>query len=164
MAVTGLAPAPVPSLRVSDAERDRVATFLRERCGEGRLDLDELGERLERVYGARTAPELAPLVADLPGGRSVLPGASPSRRPRRGSHMTRAAWTVVLVLLVAGLAHAAATAPLELGIAVALLAVIAVLLVELLLASLPTLVVGGVIWLVVRAVRRRPGLGLVPPP
>jgi hypothetical protein len=66
-------------------------------------------------------------------------------------------------MLVAGLAQAAATAPLELGLSLALLAVVAVLLVELLLASLPALVLGGLVWLAVRAVRGRVGLGLAPP-
>ena len=153
---------PASALRISDAERERVATFLRESCGEGRLDPDELGERIDRAFGARTGADLAPLVADLPGGRFALPGARPPRERRR-SLVARMAWAAALVVLVAGLAQAAATAPLELGLSLALLAVVAVLLVELLLASLPALVLGGLVWLAVRAVRGRVGLGLAPP-
>jgi hypothetical protein len=35
-----------PSIRASDSDRERVADLLRRHCGEGRLTLDELGERL----------------------------------------------------------------------------------------------------------------------
>lgn len=53
-------------VRVSDAERQQVADLLRDAAAEGRLELDELEERLEAVYGARVAADLVPLVADLP--------------------------------------------------------------------------------------------------
>lgn len=58
-------------MRVSDAERDRVAEVLREAVAEGRLGLDELDERLTGVYAARTYADFAPLVVDLPGGSAV---------------------------------------------------------------------------------------------
>ena len=35
-------------MRISDADRQRVADVLRDAAGEGRIDLDELEERLER--------------------------------------------------------------------------------------------------------------------
>ena len=53
-------------LRASDADRDRVAERLRSAAGEGRLSSDELEERLEAAFAARTDAELAPLTADLP--------------------------------------------------------------------------------------------------
>src|SRR3954451_25128937 len=65
-----------PGLRASDAERERVAEALRRHHLDGRLDTEELQERLERAYAARTTGELAPLLAHLPGGRE------PVRRPR----------------------------------------------------------------------------------
>lgn len=37
-------------LRASDAEREQVATLLRENFTDGRLTLEELQERLERAY------------------------------------------------------------------------------------------------------------------
>jgi hypothetical protein len=40
-------------------------------AGDGRIDLDELDERLERTFAARTYGELAALVADLPGANAV---------------------------------------------------------------------------------------------
>ncbi|PVG81640.1 hypothetical protein DDE18_16720 [Nocardioides gansuensis] len=57
-------------LRISDADRHKVAEILREAAGEGRLDLDELDERLEATFAARTYADLVPITADLP----VRPG------------------------------------------------------------------------------------------
>jgi hypothetical protein len=66
-------------LRCSDAERDLVAEALRLAAGDGRLTLDELDERLEATYAARTYRDLEPVVADLPGAR--LPGPRPGDLP-----------------------------------------------------------------------------------
>ncbi|WP_107771265.1 DUF1707 SHOCT-like domain-containing protein [Nocardioides sediminis] len=52
-------------MRISDADRHRVAEVLREAAGEGRLDLDELDERLELTWGAKTYADLVPITADL---------------------------------------------------------------------------------------------------
>jgi uncharacterized protein DUF1707 len=67
-------------LRASDADRDRVAAQLREHAGMGRLSVDELGERLDVVFAARTLGELEPPLADLPRAqrdrhRSPIAGA-----------------------------------------------------------------------------------------
>ncbi len=62
------------TLRIGDAERDRVAEALHTAVAEGRLTPDELGVRLAALWSARTAGELAPLLADLPVGPDVLPG------------------------------------------------------------------------------------------
>ncbi len=62
------APSPDPrDLRCSDADREKVAEALRSATADGRIDLDEMHERLERTYAARTYRDLEPLVADLPG-------------------------------------------------------------------------------------------------
>jgi hypothetical protein len=55
------------TLRASDADRERIAERLRHATGEGRLSADELEERLEAVFAARTYGELDAVVADLPG-------------------------------------------------------------------------------------------------
>ncbi|MEZ5098041.1 MAG: DUF1707 domain-containing protein [Nocardioides sp.] len=62
-------------MRVSDADRHRVAELLREAAGEGRLDLDELDERLEAAYAAKTYGDLVPITSDLPlrHGESPVP-------------------------------------------------------------------------------------------
>jgi class 3 adenylate cyclase len=54
------------SLRVSDADRERVVESLREHYGAGRLSDEELSERVEAVYDVRTMSELQALTADLP--------------------------------------------------------------------------------------------------
>jgi hypothetical protein len=53
-------------LRASDTDRERVADALREAAGQGRIDMDELEERLEAVYAAKTYGELLPITRDLP--------------------------------------------------------------------------------------------------
>jgi hypothetical protein len=52
-------------LRASDAERERTADQLRHAAGEGRLTLEELEERLNAAYAARTRGELEQLVGDV---------------------------------------------------------------------------------------------------
>jgi hypothetical protein len=54
------------NLRAADSDRERTAERLRTSHAEGRLDLTEFQERLERCYGARTLGELTELVGDLP--------------------------------------------------------------------------------------------------
>jgi hypothetical protein len=63
-------------MRVSDAERHVVAELLRTAAGEGRLDLDELDERLEATYAAKTYADLVPITADLPKEGTVQPVAA----------------------------------------------------------------------------------------
>lgn len=53
-------------MRISDAERDNVASILRHAAGEGRLDLEELDERRNAVYAAKTYGDLEPIIRDLP--------------------------------------------------------------------------------------------------
>ncbi|MFE0687475.1 DUF1707 domain-containing protein [Streptomyces xiamenensis] len=65
-------------LRASHADRDIVVERLREAAGEGRLDLDELEERLERALTARTYGELAALTTDLPGPAAPTPATAPA--------------------------------------------------------------------------------------
>jgi Domain of unknown function (DUF1707) len=63
------------NIRVSDADRDAVAAQLREHYAQGRLTMDELNERLDRVFASRTNLELAAVTSDLPytSPRGVLP-------------------------------------------------------------------------------------------
>ena len=59
------------SMRASDADRDRAAEVLREAAAEGRLSMEELNERLDVVYAAKTYAELAPATVDLPSPGQV---------------------------------------------------------------------------------------------
>lgn len=60
-------------LRVSHADRDRVVELLRDAAADGRLDTDELEERVERALHARTFADLEPLTEDLPVAPPVPP-------------------------------------------------------------------------------------------
>jgi hypothetical protein len=53
-------------MRASDADRDRVAETLREHCAQGRITMDELQERLDATYEARTIGQLEEVTSDLP--------------------------------------------------------------------------------------------------
>ncbi|MER7582404.1 DUF1707 domain-containing protein [Kitasatospora sp. NPDC097691] len=69
-------------LRVSHADRDRMVEILRDAAADGRLDAEELEERVERALTARTFADLAPLTEDLPVAPPVpptLPTAPPAR-------------------------------------------------------------------------------------
>jgi Domain of unknown function (DUF1707) len=59
-------------LRVGDRERDATADALREHAAAGRLDPEELEQRLEAAYAARTQADLDRLTYDLPA-REALP-------------------------------------------------------------------------------------------
>lgn len=65
-------------LRISDADRHKVADVLRDAAAEGRIDLEELDERLEATYAAKVYADLVPITLDLPG-------ASPSALPAPGA-------------------------------------------------------------------------------
>jgi Domain of unknown function (DUF1707)/Domain of unknown function (DUF4190) len=73
-------------LRASDADREKCADRLRTASLEGRLDSDELEERLEAAYGARWCSELDHLVLDItppppaPAGPPVFVRADRRRR------------------------------------------------------------------------------------
>jgi Domain of unknown function (DUF1707)/2TM domain len=81
-------------LLASDADRERTAERLRTAAGEGRLAPEELEERLERAFAARTEGELEPLTADLP-----RPRGPEQRRGRR--HPDFGAYVGVSIMLVA---------------------------------------------------------------
>lgn len=67
--------------RVSDAERERVVRDLTRHCGDGRLTLDELEERVAEVYAASTVADVQHALRELP--RSPVPAVKPSGPPVR---------------------------------------------------------------------------------
>ena len=83
-------------MRISDADRQRVADVLRDAAGEGRIDLEELDERLELTWEAKTYGELVPITLDLQApGPVTPPSAAPVRRtpsavPAVGHHSSTA--------------------------------------------------------------------------
>jgi hypothetical protein len=68
-------------IRVSDADRDRIATRLREHFAEGRLTSDELDERISATLSAKTFGDLRRVMTDLPEPAPVAPGVD--QRPWR---------------------------------------------------------------------------------
>jgi len=80
-------PADPHAYRISDADREGVAERLRHAAGEGRISIDELGQRLEETYAATTYGELVPITADLPE-RSEQPVQRPV--PSSGAKAVRA--------------------------------------------------------------------------
>jgi Domain of unknown function (DUF1707) len=84
--------------RAADADRDATVDAVRDHAAAGRLESDELDERLETALRARTLGELRPLVADLPGASPSL-GPRPAHRersPARGMIYANAWWAVPL--------------------------------------------------------------------
>ncbi|WP_242902982.1 DUF1707 SHOCT-like domain-containing protein [Actinomadura terrae] len=102
--------APNPDLRASDADRDRVAANLREHCAVGRITVEEMNERLDLVYEARTLGQLQAVTHDLPeedlhqlpvpaaqgnSTASVAPRPSGGDLYRRGGRAMWGTWAVV---------------------------------------------------------------------
>ncbi|MFC4785984.1 DUF1707 SHOCT-like domain-containing protein [Nocardioides sp. MAHUQ-72] len=115
-------------LRLSDAERELAATELGEHYVSGRLTPEEHGERLDRIWAARTRGELLPVFADLPSryaARPVVPTPGPrGPTPWSGGHASR--W------------HRGVPAP--------VFVVLAILLVITVVTHLPVIVIGLLAW------------------
>ncbi len=87
------------SMRASSVDRDRVIEVLQRSFAEGRLDRDELDERLGQALISRFFADLMTLVADLPPGPSEMLG--PSAQPQRWSrHRIAVAAHLLVALLV----------------------------------------------------------------
>lgn len=68
---------PHPQLRVTDADRDQVVEHVKAAFAAGRLDKDEMDERLHLAMTARTHADLMPIMTDLYGPRPVNVPSSP---------------------------------------------------------------------------------------
>jgi hypothetical protein len=155
------------TMRTSDAERQRVAEFLRDACGEGRISPEELEQRLEQLFSGTTVADLAVLVRDLPGGGAVLPrldrrgmprhvavasASVPTRRRRTNSP----AVPLGFALLIGGLAWLAfAALPPLLGIVFAAVVLSIAITVGIFAVALAPvgLALFGIAWLVHRVFR-----------
>ncbi len=72
-----------PQVRASDADRESVAEILRTQHAEGRLDSEEMQERIDRCYQAKTIGDLDQLLSDLPRPSVAGKGRPGFRFPRR---------------------------------------------------------------------------------
>ena len=82
------------NIRVSDADRERVAARLREHFAAGRLTSEELEERITATLNAKTLGDLRQVMTDLPGEAPLsapMPpqGVPPSWAGRRGRSSVR---------------------------------------------------------------------------
>ncbi|MFE1762638.1 DUF1707 SHOCT-like domain-containing protein [Streptomyces angustmyceticus] len=74
-----------PAVLASDAERENMVEQLREATAEGRLTLEELAERSEAAYLARTRAELLSVGEDLPHVTPPAPAGKPGQRAFRAT-------------------------------------------------------------------------------
>ena len=63
------------NVRVGDADREAIAAQLREHYADGRLTLDELNERLDQTFAAKTKADLNVVMRDLPHVARPFTGA-----------------------------------------------------------------------------------------
>lgn len=89
-----------PELRISDADRERAIQLLNDAVAEGRLTLAEFEERNDAVLRARTASEVAPHLADLPGASAVTGPEYGEVRATMSSVQRQGRWVVPRRLLV----------------------------------------------------------------
>jgi Domain of unknown function (DUF1707) len=54
------------NVRIGDADREAITAQLREHYADGRLTLDELNERLDQTFAAKTRADLDVVLRDLP--------------------------------------------------------------------------------------------------
>jgi hypothetical protein len=78
------------NVRVGDADRDATAAQLREHYADGRLTLDELNERLDQTFAAKTKADLNTVMRDLP--HPAQPGTGWQPPAWQGPMATRSAW------------------------------------------------------------------------
>jgi hypothetical protein len=87
-----------PSVRASDADREQAAEALGRYHTEGRLDSEELHERIDKAYAAKTLGDLDGLVSDMPRNREM-----PGDRQRPPLMFRFPIMALVAVLLIASL-------------------------------------------------------------
>jgi hypothetical protein len=88
------------SLRVADADRERVSEELREHMLAGRLSSEEFEERLGRVYAAKTRADLDAVKGDLPMSPAGVQRALDARRSRLRHRLAQEAGGSASVSLV----------------------------------------------------------------
>ena len=64
------------NVRVGDADREAIAAQLREHYADGRLTLEELNERLDQVFAAKTKADLTTVMRDLPQAAGMSYGGA----------------------------------------------------------------------------------------
>ena len=113
----------VTRIRVSDAERESVVVQLQHATAEGRLSLDELGDRTSEAYAAVTRQDLDQLVDDLPAV-APEPDRAPQDEPAGEGASTALSFTILgMGLASIPIAFSSALGP-ALGVVTIVLAVL----------------------------------------
>jgi hypothetical protein len=73
-------------MRVGDAERDAVTSALHDHFAAGRLDREELDDRLGAALASKTHADLKSIVQDLPGTNGLEPARPRPRHPHHPHH------------------------------------------------------------------------------
>jgi len=84
-------------MRVSDADREQAANVLREAAGQGRISMDELDERLELAYAAKTYADLTAVTHDLPQAGTALSPAGAALVPDRIGGTPRTKFSIAIL-------------------------------------------------------------------
>jgi hypothetical protein len=158
-------------LRIGDAERTAAADELAEHYAQGRLSTEEHHERLDRIWAARTPSDLVPVFSDLPGSAyQRLPTYASADRPGVGKERPRRGQAPFpgppfgrpqfgrppyAGRATSRAAQGLRALPLPLKIA------LGIVLLMLVLANLPLIIIGLVVWMVIahQGVCRGPGRG-----
>jgi len=128
------------STRASNEERDEVITQLQDHFVEGRLGHDELSSRIDQVWASQTRGELQRVLHDLP--TSAGPPDQPVSVPRAQGQSKHGG--------LGGLRERTGLATWQ----IVVLAIVAIIVLpiafRILRALLPILIVGLIIWLIMR--------------
>lgn len=85
------------NVRAGDAEREATVERLRKHHTDGRIDVTEFQERLDRAYDSKTVGELRELVSDLPGDQAHASTLGWRSRPRAHGLFP---WVAILLVIV----------------------------------------------------------------
>jgi len=83
-----------PEFRISDTEREEAIEALGTHMRDGRLDIDEYGDRTARVTTAKTRGELVTLFSDLPEPRPATLRQQPPEPARPHAPRRRPSWVL----------------------------------------------------------------------
>jgi hypothetical protein len=87
--------------RASDADREQVIDTLKDAFVQGRLNIDELGQRAAQALGSRTYAELTAITADIPARpfRAQPQPRSARVRARKPISAKAVAWGICLIVV-----------------------------------------------------------------
>jgi hypothetical protein len=96
-------------MRISDADRSEVIDILQRATAEGRLDLDELDDRVASALAARTWSDVDPLIDDLPVVAEPEPVEADDDPPAASTPATHVGSVATLLIGGAAIAGSFAT-------------------------------------------------------